>query len=75
MSNPLPPALRPCPCINCTKRYFNKETNRTCHCDCQDYKDWSEENRLWHEQMQKFLQLKQGLDAADIKRQTRNKRI
>lgn len=41
--------LRECPCKDCKKRHIN------CHGECQDYKDWSEENESFRNKRHKTI--------------------
>lgn len=70
----LPQSPLLCPCKGCTKRYFNEETKRTCHCDCKDYKEWADENRKRHEKRYKAHLVERGLREYELKRNNRIKK-
>lgn len=74
MDNILPQSYRPCPCKNCSKRYFDEVTRRTCHCDCKDYKEWSEDNRIWHENCRKASMIGKSLDSYEVERVRKTKK-
>ena len=74
MDNILPQPYVPCPCNKCEKRHFDKEKNRTCHCDCQEYKEWSDGNRQWHDKCRKASMLNKSLDSYEVDRIRKTKR-
>jgi hypothetical protein len=56
------------PCKDCKERHVG------CHAECERYKEFAEENRRRHDEACKAYVIEQGLEAAEIIRQTRNKR-
>lgn len=57
------------PCKDCKERHVG------CHAECEMYKEYAEENRRRHDEAMKRFQIEQGLEAAEIIRQTRNRRV
>jgi hypothetical protein len=57
------------PCKDC------KERSERCHAECERYKEFADENRRRHDEAMKQFKIEQGLESAEIIRQTRNKRI
>ena len=57
------------PCKDC------KERSESCHAECERYKEFADENRRRHDEAMKQFKIEQGLESAEIIRQTRNKRI
>ena len=57
------------PCKDCTERHIG------CHAECDRYKVFAEDNRRKHEEAMKKFKIEQGLESAEIIRQTRNKRV
>lgn len=68
MDNIIPQSPKPCPCKNCDRRYVDYENRRTCHCDCEDYKMWAEENRQRHEVAQKAAMIERSLRSYEVER-------
>ena len=57
------------PCKDC------KERRTGCHPECEKYKVFADENRRRHDEAMKAYKVEQGLDAAEIIRHQRNKRL
>jgi hypothetical protein len=68
MNDILPQSPEPCPCLGCKDRHFNEETKRTCHCDCEKYEKWSNNNRKRHEERYKADLIERSLREYEIKR-------
>ena len=65
---------KPCPCNNCKDRYFDEVAKRTCHCDCQRYKDWCEENKAISEEIQELKAAERRLREYELKRNNQIKK-